>query len=94
MNLKQKHKQKGEKMRGTQIKIVAQLADGTEAMIKPQKWVDKNEAILSKNVNVVLLLFVIHLKRTSRDYQTPTDHFYFVDFERHHAEIAAYHVDR
>ena len=41
---------------------------------------------MSKNVNVVLLLFVIHLKRTSRDY--------FVDFERHHAEIAAYHVDR
>jgi hypothetical protein len=33
-------------------------------------------------------------KRTPRDYITPDDHFYFVDFERHHAEIAAYHVDR
>lgn len=57
-----------EKEKGTQIKLLLNLDDGTEVLVKPMK--------------------------VPRDYETPPDHFYFVDFERHHAEIAAFHVDR
>ncbi|CAF0711253.1 unnamed protein product [Brachionus calyciflorus] len=57
-----------EKEKGTQIKLILTLNDGTDVLVKPMK--------------------------VPRDYETPPDHFYFVDFERHHAEIAAFHVDR
>lgn len=57
-----------EKEKGTQIKLMLVLSDGTDVLVKPMK--------------------------VPREYETPPDHFYFVDFERHHAEIAAFHVDK
>ncbi|CAF0803825.1 unnamed protein product [Adineta ricciae] len=53
---------------GTQIKLILQLPDGLQALLKPY--------------------------RVPRNYQTLPDHFYFSDIERHHAEIAAFHLDK
>ncbi|CAF1322855.1 unnamed protein product [Rotaria sordida] len=53
---------------GTQIKILLDLPNGFQGLLKPY--------------------------RVPRNYQTPSDHFYFSDIERHYAEIAAFHVDK
>ncbi|CAF1122841.1 unnamed protein product [Rotaria sordida] len=57
-----------EMSQGTQIKIILDLPNGFQGLLKPL--------------------------RVPRNYQTPRDHFYFSDVERHYAEIAAFHVDK
>lgn len=76
----------GEMSQGTQIKVVLDLTDGFQALMKPYRFEKDDE-----NDNFDVFLFVT---RVPRDYQTLPDHFYFSDVERHHAEIAAFHVDK
>jgi hypothetical protein len=68
---------------GTQIKIIFNLSDGFEALFKPYR------SVLSLFLFCYFLFF-----RVPRNYQTLPDHFYFSDIERHHAEIATFHLDR
>ncbi|CAF3573225.1 unnamed protein product [Rotaria sp. Silwood1] len=60
---------------------------------------EANEMSQGTQIKVVLNLLsgfqaVLKPYRVPRNYQTLPDHFYFSDIERHHAEIAAFHVDK
>ncbi|CAF0807684.1 unnamed protein product [Rotaria sordida] len=61
--------------------------------------IEANEMPQGTQIKIILDLpdsFRALLKpyRVPRNYQTLPDHFYFSDIERHHAEIAAFHLDK
>ncbi|XP_061159532.1 extracellular serine/threonine protein kinase FAM20C isoform X2 [Syngnathus typhle] len=82
---------------GTQLKLIMTFHNYGQALFKPMKD-DKlggiaqyglpffDRSYFVKNLEIGLL--------QTREQQTPPDFFYFSDFERHNAEVAAFHLDR
>ena len=68
---------------GTQLKLIIEFEDGGQASS------DNSETPCNTSTQALFKLM-----RFPRTQETLPNHFYFTDFERHNAEIAAFHLDR
>lgn len=84
---------------GTQFKLTVEFPDGSQALLKPMRHPREQvtfymDHMAMPNISKFIILIAPYYIQTFFCQETLPNHFYFTDFERHNAEIAAFHLDR